>query len=203
MRRIVHSTPSPGIAVASVALLIAGGGIALASIPGGGVVHACYQKRTGALRVIDTARRGFAVKCRSTERALTWSQHGPQGVRGTAGPPGTPGTPGTPGSPGAPGTALGWAHVLGDGTVDSGQNVTSANVTHPFTPGYCFMGLGFVPHVAVVSLDGVNFTAGSTDAAQVKIGSNFPANNCPTGVQAIVHEQIASGTPEPFSIIFQ
>jgi hypothetical protein len=93
---------------------------------------------------------------------------------------------------------------LGDGTVDSGNNVTSSNVTHPFTSGYCFIGLGFTPHVAVVSLDGgVTFTAGSTDAAQVQIGHNFPANNCPTGVQVIVHEQIASGTPQPFSIIFE
>jgi hypothetical protein len=91
-----------------------------------------------------------------------------------------------------------------DGTVDSGHNVTTANVTHPFPSGYCFSGLGFVPHAAVVSLDGLNFGVGSTDAAQVKIGSNFPANNCAPGVQVVVHVQIASGcTALPFSIIFE
>jgi hypothetical protein len=204
MRRVVLHRPTPAMAAASVALFVAVGGVAVASIPdGSAVVHACYQKNGGGLRVIDTAKRGFGGKCRSSEKVLSWNQQGPKGLQGAAGTAGTPGTPGTPGAPGPAGAALGWAHVLGDGTVDSGHNVTTANVTHPFASGYCFIGLGFVPHAAVVSLDGFNFTAGSTDAAQVEIGGNFPAANCPAGVQAEVHVQIASGTPEPFSIILE
>jgi hypothetical protein len=208
MRRVVRYRPSPAVAAAAIALLVAVSGVAVASIPdGGGVVHACSQKKGGGLRVIDTAKRGFAGKCRSTEKALSWNQQGPKGLPGTAGAPGAQGTAGaagTPGTPGAPGAALGWAHVLVDGTVDSGHNVTSANVTHPFATGYCFIGLGFVPHAAVVSLDALNFTAGSTDAAQVKIGGNFSSTPCPTGVQVLVHVQIATGgTQPPFSIIFE
>ena len=74
-------------------------------------------------------------------------------------------------------------------------------VTHPFETGYCFIGLGFTPPAAVVSLDGFNFTAKSTDTAQVHLG-NFFAKNCPEGVQATVHVQV-EGTLEPFSIIFE
>jgi hypothetical protein len=197
MRRIARYRPSPAVAAASAALLVAVSGVAVASIPdGGGVVHACAKKKGGGLRVIDTAKHRSAGRCRSTEKALSWSQQGPKGSQGTAG------TPGTPGTPGAPGAALGWAHVLVDGTVDSGRNVTTANVTHPFASGYCFIGLGFVPHAAVASLDGVNFTAGSTDAAQVHVGGNFAGNNCPTGVQVIVHVQTA-GAQVPFSIVFE
>lgn len=198
MRRIARYRPSPAVAAASIGLLLAVGGVAVASTPNSsGLVNGCYQKNGGGLRIIDTAKRGFAGKCRRSEKALNWNQKGAKGLQGTAGPAGTPGTPGTPGA------ALGWAHVLGDGTVDSGQNVTTTNVTKAFTKGYCFAGLGFVPHAAVVSLDGFNFTAGSTDAAQVKIGNGFSAGQCPAGVQVEVFELLTSATPVPFSIVFE
>lgn len=185
MRRIVHYRPSLAAAAVSIAVCVAVGGVAVASIgSSGAVVHACYQKQGGDLRVIDTAKLGYAGKCRSTETALSWNEQGPRGLPGAAG-------------------TLGWAHVLADGTVDSGHNVTTANVTHPFPTGYCFIGLGFVPHAAVASLDGFNFTSGSTDQVQVQIGGNFPAKNCPTGVQVEVHVQNAGNAAAPFSIIFQ
>ena len=70
------------------ALLVAGG-IAYATIPdGGGVIHACYQKNQGALRVIDTEK---VQTCSSSENTLTWSQTGPQGQPGQQGPPGPTG----------------------------------------------------------------------------------------------------------------
>jgi hypothetical protein len=65
-------------------------GTSLASIPdGSGVIHGCYEKNSGALRVIDTA----TSTCRSDEVATQWSQTGPQGVQG---PPGV-GTAGAKG----------------------------------------------------------------------------------------------------------
>lgn len=70
------------------ALLVAGG-IAYATIPDAdGVIHACYQKNQGALRVIDTDK---AQTCSSSESTLTWSQTGPQGQPGQQGPPGPTG----------------------------------------------------------------------------------------------------------------
>jgi hypothetical protein len=61
-----------GVAVACVVVVaIAVGGIAYASIPdSNGVIHGCYVKTTGKLRVIDSAGN----ECLSSEKPLSWSQ---------------------------------------------------------------------------------------------------------------------------------
>jgi hypothetical protein len=60
--------------------------VSYASIPdGSGVTHGCYNKKTGALKVIDTAVR---PNCPSGTTALDWNQTGPQGPQGVAGPQG-------------------------------------------------------------------------------------------------------------------
>jgi hypothetical protein len=65
--------------------------IAYASIPdANGVVHGCYKKSGGMLRVIDSA----ADQCDKSETPLTWNQTGPQGLQGPPGPPGSQGPPG-------------------------------------------------------------------------------------------------------------
>lgn len=52
--------------------LVLGGRIAYASIPdSNGVVHGCYQKNSGDLRVIDTNAGGG---CASSENPLSWNQ---------------------------------------------------------------------------------------------------------------------------------
>ena len=78
---------------ALVALVIVGalvvGGIAYATIPDGtGVIHGCYLKGLGTLRVIDT---GKAQTCSGFETPLNWNQTGPQGPQGIAGAAGIPG----------------------------------------------------------------------------------------------------------------
>jgi hypothetical protein len=74
------------VALAIVGALLVVGGIAYATIPdGGGVIHACYPKNQGALRVIDTDK---AQTCSSSESSLTWSQTGPPGQQGPPGPTG-------------------------------------------------------------------------------------------------------------------
>src|SRR5947209_7455376 len=67
-------------------LAVAGG--AFASIPdGGGVLHGCYNKINGLLRVIDVPSQ----HCRRGEQAVSWSQTGPQGAQGIQGVQGNPG----------------------------------------------------------------------------------------------------------------
>jgi hypothetical protein len=222
------------VASAGVAALALGGGVASAALPSGdGTIIACAAKtdrvsgtgllgpkvtldRQGTLRAIDSAA---GQQCQTDEQPLSWNVKGqpgdpgpagltgltgPQGLAGAAGPPGATGPVGPQGPSGPAGSALGWAHVLGDGTVDSGHNVTQANVTKAFPRGYCFTGLGFVPHAVVASLDGFNFMSGSTDAVQAKIGNGFSAGQCPAGVQVEVFEQLAGTTaPMPFSIVFE
>jgi hypothetical protein len=82
----------------TVALVLAGTGFAVASIPGGrGVISACYGVRGGSLRIIDTARKRSAGHCQRGERLLTWNRTGPVGVPGARGLQGKTG----PSGPGA------------------------------------------------------------------------------------------------------
>ena len=76
------------VALTIVGALLVAGGIAYATIPdGGGVIHACYQKNQGALRVIDTDK---AQTCSSSESPLIWNQTGQPGQQGRLGRPGHP-----------------------------------------------------------------------------------------------------------------
>jgi len=63
-------------------------GAVQASIPdSAGVIHGCYSKKDGSLRVIDT---GLGGTCDAKKEAqLDWSQTGPTGPQGPVGPAGT------------------------------------------------------------------------------------------------------------------
>ena len=88
------------VLVAGLVLLGVCGGVALATIPGaGGVIHGCYAKLGGALRVIDNG------PCRATEAPLSWNQMGQQGPQGLQGPQGPQGAKGDAGPQGQQGPA--------------------------------------------------------------------------------------------------
>ena len=75
-------------AAAGLAVLAVGGGVALATIPGGGgAISGCYAKKDGSLRVIDAS----SATCKAGEAALVWNQTGPQGPKGDQGPKGPQG----------------------------------------------------------------------------------------------------------------
>jgi hypothetical protein len=91
--------------MSSIAVFIALGGgayAAISSIPGrDGVIHGCYQKKNGNLRLI-AAGKG----CSKSEKAIAFNQQGRpgnQGIPGTQGVPGAPSTPGARGEQGAQG----------------------------------------------------------------------------------------------------
>ena len=82
---------------------VAAGSAAFAAIPdGGGLIHGCYDKQSGQLRVTDTATNQPKT-CTNKELALNWNQQGPQGIQGLQGPKGDKGDPGVAGRPGDPG----------------------------------------------------------------------------------------------------
>jgi hypothetical protein len=92
------------VLAASVTLLA---GVAWASIPdSGGVIHACYARKDGGLRLIDTATSA----CKSTETAIAWFQKQP------VIPPQR------------------WARVAFDGTIEASSHV--ASVQHIGTGQY-------------------------------------------------------------------
>jgi hypothetical protein len=146
--------PSPALIVAIVAVVIATTGFAVAKIPGkGGVIHACYEKESGALRVVNHK------KCPRGSKALAWNQKGRKGSKGSRG---AAGAKGDTGNTGASGTATAFARVAANGTLEPGdsgrqnKNVIAANVEHDVTTGtghYCFGGLPFGVASAVVSPD--------------------------------------------------
>jgi len=142
MHRIASHRPSPAVAVCTIALLAALAGAAWAAIPGpAGIIHGCYSRHSGALRVIDTAAAG---KCRHKEAALSWSETGPpgpRGGRGATGPRGATGAGGAAGAPGAQGPSNAYsatqatAVALGAGgrsvlklSLPAGRYVVSASV---------------------------------------------------------------------------
>jgi hypothetical protein len=69
------------MALALVAVALSATGLAFATIPGAkGVIHSCYAKSNGALRVVNGTR------CRKGETKLKWNQQGVPGRRGATGP---------------------------------------------------------------------------------------------------------------------
>jgi len=90
------------ITAAAAIAAVAAASTAFAAIPdAGGVIHSCYGKNNGSLRVIDTA----AAQCKNGETSLTWNQQGPQGPQGAQGPQGPEGPQGATGATGPTGPA--------------------------------------------------------------------------------------------------
>jgi hypothetical protein len=94
IRTRLRRRPAPGTALAFVALVVAFGGVAYASIPAAdGTIKGCYATTNGLLLGIphskgDTRIVDSGEACRSYEQTIAWNQ---------AGAPGTPGTNGTNG----------------------------------------------------------------------------------------------------------
>jgi hypothetical protein len=72
--------PSPALAVAVVALIVAATGGALAQTGGGGVIQGCVS-RTGAVELITAEN----TACEPTQEAIAWNQQGPKGDKGEPG----------------------------------------------------------------------------------------------------------------------
>jgi hypothetical protein len=107
--------------------LAAFAGTAYATIPGGdGVIHGCFAKSGGTLRVIDAS----VTTCKAGETSLAWSQRGLPGPKGDPGEPGPPGPQGEQGEPGAPGGLAGYEVLV----AETEENLTTpklANVQCP------------------------------------------------------------------------
>jgi hypothetical protein len=118
--------PSKRIAqlvIVCAAAALGGAAIAYAAIPDhAGVIHACYRKDGGALRIVDSEK---GQKCMALESELVWNQRGTQGPPGDQGRPGATGPTGPAGPQGPPGTSgvRAWISygLNGDG---ARQNVT-------------------------------------------------------------------------------
>ena len=158
------------MATGAMFIALGGGAYALGGIPDhSGTYHGCVNPKTGVLRVVAntsscpkarTVRRGGRRVRIPGEAAIAWHQQGPAGAAGA------PGKDGAPGATGAPGSALAFAHVKADGTLDAANSKNVLDVRprcgafagcaspppHGKAVDYCFA-LGFTPRNAVVSTD--------------------------------------------------
>lgn len=76
MRGLLPGRPSPAMVVAVVSLMVAVTATAYAAIPdAGGVIHACFNPSTGALRLTDSEDQ-VPRPCQPSETALNWNQRG-------------------------------------------------------------------------------------------------------------------------------
>lgn len=102
-----------GLAIVAAVALV---GTASAVIPAAdGTISGCYEATKGTLRIVDED-----VACGKHERAIKWSQRGPQGLPGEAGPAGPAGADGQDGErgPTGPRGADGQAGPTGPGGAD-------------------------------------------------------------------------------------
>jgi hypothetical protein len=145
------------------------------------------KKKSGAL-AIRTA-------CKKKETQVDLADFG------ALGPKGDKGDPGDPGDPGAPGTALAYAKVNADGTVDPTQskNITDANVTLRATSAYCFHDLPFTPKhiVATVAYGNAHNMSYGGEVVQVEIDP-VQATDCDTGELIEVATGEYTGSPITF-----
>jgi hypothetical protein len=90
-------------------------GFAVAATGPGGTIHACFQKKSGLLRV--------AARCSKKEQALVWNQNGVPGPRGLRGAQGNQGPQGAQAPQGAQGP-LGPPGPQGPATGPAGGDLT-------------------------------------------------------------------------------
>jgi hypothetical protein len=134
------------MAVAMLALFVALSGTAVATTS---ALITGRQIKNGSITGLDVKNKSL------TPRDFRGSVRGPRGPRGLTGPAGPQGAPGAAGASGAPGSAVAYARINADGTVDEGnsKSVADANVTHPELGVYCFVGLAFAVHAVSVASD--------------------------------------------------
>jgi hypothetical protein len=164
MRRF--GRPSPGVVMGGLALIVATSGVAVAAIPSSsGVVSACYSKKTGAVRVVDKAKK---QKCRKGEKALSWSQKGPAGAPGATGNGGPQGPQGPQGPPGDPGT------TGGTETLVNSDWATNQSMVFDTNPGSSIIYFGRKATIPVPALTQEVIDRGSVEVA-VRPDADAPA----------------------------
>jgi hypothetical protein len=125
------------------------GTVAYGSIPDSkGVIHACYAKSDGVLRVVDSSKT-----CAKGLKALKWNVTGPKGDQGVQGPKGDQGLQGPAGAAGpagpTPTVAPPTEYLSVNFNAVAGQTATYSNScetgSHVIGGGYDTRALASVP----------------------------------------------------------
>jgi hypothetical protein len=173
--------------VATLALFLAvGGATAIAASHLGKNTVGSKQLKANAVTAAKI-KNGAVTQTKISPAAQT-ALKGATGAQGPAGPTGPAGT------------ALAFARIEENGTVDltKSKGLTSANVTHPATGLYCFSGLSFTPKNAVAS---PQFFEPKPVTLALFMGQY---EGCPSGTQVSVQmlQEGNTGRNSPFTILF-
>ena len=213
MRR--HVTYANVMATIAVFIALGGGAFAASSLIGSdGKVRACVDK-SGDVRIVKKGK-----KCARGETSVAWHQTGKTGKTGKTGPQGVAGRSG---ADGADGSALGFASVLSNGTLDTAKSKgvvgisATCGLTCPTPPspatggGICF-DLAFTPKNAVATVESGG--AGGVTTAFVTltpvVGDAAGPGACPVGFgDARVNTFVVTGAQAgnqaqgiPFHVLF-
>jgi hypothetical protein len=180
--------PSPAMIVALLALCVALGGSAYAAgkINGKNIRNGTITGKKVKNRTITSSKIS-----RTTIRALK----GRRGLRGARG------FRGLKGDRGANGTALAYARVASDGTIDTARvkGITQANMSHTTAGIYC-LSLSFTPKNVLATLEP---TATGDELVYASIPAPTPSLGCPAGA-VTVQVKHSGGLPTnaPFYVAF-
>ena len=170
--------PSHATAVAYLALFLALGGTSYAVATGAIGTREVKDNSLRSADIHNNTIRGSDIRNGAITRADLVPGLAPRGPRGLPGRPGTQGPQGLPGAPGEPGSAVAYARVRGDGTVDTSlsKGIAQANVSKPAGNGiYCFRNLAFTPQSVVATIE---YNGGNpSESAQATILPNG-TNDC-------------------------
>jgi hypothetical protein len=154
------------------------GAVSFANAAGDTTLKACANKTSGAMRYISKG------SCKKTEKLLSWSQMGPQGLPGVAGADGTNGTEGTKGATGsngqnlyllnAEGKTLGQITSAdsGNATVLIDNNLWTLNTQNPFVSSTAEVG-GYFKDASCTIPYGGGYASVGVNANSQSISINY------------------------------
>lgn len=171
MRRLRLRRPSPAMSVALLALVLAGGGSATAASV---LIRSSSQVATGSINSGDLANGRGVNLADLTARARRDlapipGPAGAQGLPGPQGPAGARGEPGPEGQRGADGSAIAFAYVRADGTLDRANSKGVKSASRQSVGGfpvYCF-DLESVAKNVVTSIDFTGAQSGGEESFPV------------------------------------
>jgi hypothetical protein len=150
------SRPLAYVTAGVVAAAAAGGGGWALAASSGGVLHACANKKNGALRLAGKCKRGV-------EHSVSWNVQGPQGVQGAQGLQGLQGQQGTTGP-------------VGPSNAYSGSITGPVTITSTTTPGDKVGHLNLPPGSYVIFakawLENQSTTTATTTGCELDAGSD-------------------------------
>ena len=177
MELLSRLRPSASMAVAGAALFFACAGSAAA----GALITGAQVKddsltgadvRDGTLTASDLAPQARDAASSRGPRG----KRGPRGFRGPSGPAGPAGPAGQAGAAGPAGSAIAYAHIKLDGTVDTARS-KNISVKHPSAGLLCIYVAGGGAHVITASVD-LNTTGAGARAFTTTEPDDSNGNQC-------------------------